>query len=260
MKGTERQICPGLPETGPCSPDWRPEAPPAAAAAKGRPAAGGATAAGQLIGCPARVTAACPAGSASCHLLTAVGRGVPAAPSTPPIPPALGSSASQGAGQTPTVRCKKEPLTSVPTHCQVAKPPVHPSSWDLPAHLLSDAPRSPGARVPAQLSPHSHPGAWAKSPGCPGGHAHSSPRLTQIDWDTVSSGAAPNVDERSHHATWARLLPSRKQVWGEGEAMTAALHEALLLVFGGVFSQAIILQTFAEQPTVLKQLSPICAK
>lgn len=49
-------------------------------------------------------------------------------------------------------------------------------------------------------------------------------------------------------------------MWGEGEAMTAALHEALLLVFGGVFSQAIILQTFAEQPTVLKQLSPICAK
>lgn len=77
----EPPICLGLPETEPRSPDWRPEAPPAASPAKDGQApwwchcSQGA----HWLSLP-RVTAAGSAWSASCHLLAAVGRGVASHP------------------------------------------------------------------------------------------------------------------------------------------------------------------------------------
>lgn len=149
---------------------------------------GGATAAWELIGCPARVTAACPAWSASCHLLTAVGRGGPGRPHLPspsPRPSACGSSTAERAGQTPTVCCKKEPLTNVPTHCQVAKPPVHPSSWGLPAYLLIPGCTQVSKRDLFQGARCWHPGPAVTS---------SPPRLAQAK----SPGFLGETDKQQH--------------------------------------------------------------
>lgn len=159
----------------------------------GRPP-GGATAAWELIGCPARGHHHLPCPVCELPLVNCSwqGRSLPP-PFTQPIPlPSARSSASQRAGQTPTVRCKKEPLTSVPTHCQVAKPPVHPSSWHLPVYLLiPDAPRSQGACIPAQLQPHSLPRCLGKVTWLSRGDTHTAvPRLKQTRLGhSVSSGA-----------------------------------------------------------------------
>lgn len=77
------------------------------------------------------------------------------------------------------------------------------------------------------------PGAWAKSPGFLGEtRTQQCQDSSKQDWDTVSVLEQLGAYEMSHHAIWARLLHSRKQVWGEGEAMTTALHEAVLLGLG----------------------------
>lgn len=152
----EPQICRGLPETGPRGPDWRPEAPPAAAPAKDSRAARwchrswGA----HWLALPGpRAT--------TCWLQLA--EASPAAPIHSSHPPTLSRARRGGTDSVPLLAAKKS-LTSVPTHCQVAKnePLVHPSSRDLPAYFL--VPSRPHRARSTQPGPP----ACLPGPGLPG--------------------------------------------------------------------------------------------
>lgn len=136
---------------------------------------------GSSLAALARVTAASPARSASRHLLAAVGRGIASRPHSPTPTPCLQLAALQARrGGTGSVQlfAAKKPLTSVPTHCQVAKQATSPykllgstslSRPRLPPGLeMGTAPRGKEHLPQPNYNLITTTSSLAESPVCPG--------------------------------------------------------------------------------------------
>lgn len=190
VNGTERQICPGLPETGPRTLTGGPRPLPLLLQPKtGRPP-GGATAAWALIGCPARGHRSLPCPACELPLVNGSWQGRALPPPFPqPIPlPSACSSASQKGGTDSNCLLQKRAFDKCPH-------PLSGGKASRPSKLLGSASLSPHPRLPPGLQeqasrPHCNliptqvPGR--SHPAFQGRHANSSAKARQIDWDTVS--------------------------------------------------------------------------